>query len=114
MAAVQRILPRHWDGRRLLRFLTGLALLALAFTLPAQVAPVPAAPPAAAVSSASPADAAATADAPPTADAAVPARAAEAVAAEMPTAGAAVRVEAIAMLAGISAHAHGSRGPPLA
>ncbi|MET0422487.1 MAG: hypothetical protein ABW046_01340 [Actinoplanes sp.] len=32
MTAVARVLPREWDGRRLLRFLTGLALLALAFT----------------------------------------------------------------------------------
>ncbi|MFI7544079.1 hypothetical protein [Actinoplanes sp. NPDC049599] len=35
MATVARLLPRHWDGRRLLQFLTGLALIALAFTLPA-------------------------------------------------------------------------------
>lgn len=31
VADVARMLPRHWDGPRLLRFLTGLALLALAF-----------------------------------------------------------------------------------
>lgn len=35
MATVERLLPRHWDGRRLLQFLTGLALIALAFALPA-------------------------------------------------------------------------------
>ena len=29
------VLPRHWDGHRLLRFLAGLAMLALAFTAPA-------------------------------------------------------------------------------
>ncbi|MEV4351393.1 hypothetical protein AB0J83_43610 [Actinoplanes sp. NPDC049596] len=40
MAAVTRVLPRHWDGRRLLRFLTGLAMLALAFTVPAPREPV--------------------------------------------------------------------------
>jgi hypothetical protein len=34
VAEVARLLPRHWDGRRLLRFLTGLALLALAFAAP--------------------------------------------------------------------------------
>ena len=34
MAAVARVLPRLWDGRRLLRFLTGLAMLTLAFTAP--------------------------------------------------------------------------------
>ncbi|BFU43618.1 hypothetical protein [Krasilnikovia sp. MM14-A1004] len=44
MAVVARLLPRHWDGRRLLRFLTGLALLALAFTgrIDAHAAPAPA------------------------------------------------------------------------
>ena len=38
------MLPRHWDGHRLLRFLAGLAMLALAFTAPAFAghdAPVP-------------------------------------------------------------------------
>ena len=46
MAFVERLLPRHWDGRRLLQFLTGLALLALAFALPASAVatPAPAAP----------------------------------------------------------------------
>jgi hypothetical protein len=48
------VLPRHWDGRRLLRFLTGLAMLALAFTVhvtpPAPALPAP--PPVAAVASA--------------------------------------------------------------
>ncbi|HEY0533425.1 MAG TPA: hypothetical protein VGD29_17685 [Actinoplanes sp.] len=53
MTAVTRVLPRHWDGRRLLRFLTGLAMLALAFTVhmtpPAPSPPsLPAALPAAA------------------------------------------------------------------
>jgi hypothetical protein len=41
MAVLARLLPRDWDGRRLLQFLTGLALLALAFAAPA--APVAAA-----------------------------------------------------------------------
>ena len=35
MAPLLRLLPRHWDGRRLLRFVTGLALLALMFGGPA-------------------------------------------------------------------------------
>jgi hypothetical protein len=35
VAVVVRLLPRHWDGRRLLQFLTGLALIALAFAAPA-------------------------------------------------------------------------------
>ncbi|WP_305786916.1 hypothetical protein [Symbioplanes lichenis] len=34
MATVARLHPRHWDGRRLLQFLTGLALIALAFAVP--------------------------------------------------------------------------------
>jgi hypothetical protein len=42
MALLARLLPRDWDGRRLLQFLTGLALLALAFAAPA--APAAAAP----------------------------------------------------------------------
>jgi hypothetical protein len=45
VTAVARLLPRHWDGRRLLRFLTGLALIALAFTATA-LAASPAAEPA--------------------------------------------------------------------
>jgi hypothetical protein len=32
------VLPRNWDGPRLLRFLAGLAMLALAFTTPAPAA----------------------------------------------------------------------------
>jgi hypothetical protein len=45
MAIVARLLPRNWDGGRLLRFLTGLALLALTFVAPAVAVaePVPAA-----------------------------------------------------------------------
>jgi hypothetical protein len=35
VALLGRLHPRHWDGQRLLRFLTGLALLALAFAAPA-------------------------------------------------------------------------------
>ncbi|GGQ54846.1 hypothetical protein [Couchioplanes azureus] len=42
MAVVARLLPRLWDGRRLLQFLTGLALIALAFAAPAlAAAPAP-------------------------------------------------------------------------
>jgi hypothetical protein len=39
VADLARVLPRHWDGRRLLRFLAGLAMLALAFTAPASSEP---------------------------------------------------------------------------
>jgi hypothetical protein len=41
VTAVARVHPRNWDGRRLLRFLAGLAMLALAFTTPAPAAPAP-------------------------------------------------------------------------
>ncbi|MEU4241167.1 hypothetical protein [Actinoplanes sp. NPDC026619] len=44
MTAVARVLPRNWDGHRLLRFIAGLAMLALAFTTPAlaePAAPIP-------------------------------------------------------------------------
>lgn len=44
MTAVARLLPRHWDGRRLLQFLTGLALIALAFTATARATAPPAEP----------------------------------------------------------------------
>jgi hypothetical protein len=40
VATVVRLLPRHWDGRRLLQFLTGLALIALAFAAPTLQGPV--------------------------------------------------------------------------
>jgi hypothetical protein len=43
VALLERLHPRNWDGHRLLQFLTGLALLALAFSAP--VAPAVAAPP---------------------------------------------------------------------
>jgi hypothetical protein len=39
VSAVARLLPRYWDGRRLLQFLTGLALIALAFAVPALLGP---------------------------------------------------------------------------
>jgi hypothetical protein len=45
MTAVTRVLPRYWDGSRLLRFLTGLAMLTLAFTAHLAPAPEPVAPP---------------------------------------------------------------------
>jgi len=49
VAIVARLSPRYWDGRRLLRFLAGLALVALSFAGPAQVAVAAPAAPAAAV-----------------------------------------------------------------
>jgi uncharacterized iron-regulated membrane protein len=63
VAAVERLHPRHWDGHRLLQFLTGVALLVLAFgTAAASASPVtttveaPAAAPAAGRDRAAPAD----------------------------------------------------------
>ena len=44
VAVVAHVLPRHWDGRRLLRLFTGLAMLALAFTGPAAFPVAPPAP----------------------------------------------------------------------
>ncbi|NMO51274.1 hypothetical protein HH310_08745 [Actinoplanes sp. TBRC 11911] len=44
MAELARVLPRYWDGRRLLRFLAGLAMVALALTAPAFSEPVSAGP----------------------------------------------------------------------
>jgi hypothetical protein len=40
VATVARLHPRLWDGRRLLQFLTGLALIALAFAVPS-LSPAP-------------------------------------------------------------------------
>jgi hypothetical protein len=59
VTAVTYVLPRLWDGRRLLRFLTGLAMIALAFT-------VHVTPPAPAHSAERPAVAVAVAQAGPT------------------------------------------------
>src|SRR3954464_53257 len=48
VSGLVQVLPRYWDGRRLLRFLTGLAMLALSFTAHVrEQAPLPAPPPAA-------------------------------------------------------------------
>ena len=78
VSALVHVLPRYWDGRRLLRFLTGLAMLALAFTADVPAAPpaVVAAPPAVAV--AAPAPAAFEPPAPAQAAAPAPAQAAPA------------------------------------
>ena len=53
VAGIARILPRDWDGRRLLQFLAGLALIALSFGLHPGVGVGPAAPPVAAHAAAS-------------------------------------------------------------
>ena len=54
MALLARLLPRDWDGRRLLQFLTGLALLTLAFAAPAAPVAAASAPAPAVVSPAGP------------------------------------------------------------
>jgi hypothetical protein len=144
VADVARLLPRHWDGQRLLRFLTGLALLALAFAAYAGVNT----PPPAAVAEPGPVPAIAAAPAP--AEAAVPAgrpaagdvsaigAQSEAATGDVlpigaqSKAGAALSVVAVALVAGLSVvasvrtggrlavpggvvpGAYGSRGPPLA
>jgi hypothetical protein len=140
VAVLARLLPRDWDGRRLLRFLTGLALLALSFTVPA--APALAAPALAAPALAAPALAAPALAAPAVAVVAPapvavsqPAPAAEstaaATAATEPVAAArsamqsreyvydASRISRVerraadtAGPAGVTAGAHDSRGPP--
>jgi len=144
VAIVERLLPRHWDGRRLLQFLTGLALLALAFAGPGAAVAAPASPArvASLVSPASTgADAAAgsavtgnrvslvggrgpAADAPGEARAAAPAAASDqaAMAVSVPFAGrvevafvpVARPVEESGFAEGVSQSAWGSRGPPRA
>jgi hypothetical protein len=72
MTAVVRVLPRYWDGRRLLRFLTGLAMLTLAFTTHLHPAAEPVVPPAAVAQAAPPASPAVTAEPAPAARPALP------------------------------------------
>jgi hypothetical protein len=108
VTAVVRMLPRHWDGQRLLRFLAGLALLALAF-LPrpdVALATAPAAPVSSVTMSVTPAAAPAEA-----ADE-LPTRSVE-TAVYTATAGT-TPVEAGRVVAPESAHraAYGSRAPP--
>jgi hypothetical protein len=117
VAFVERLLPRHWDGRRLLQFLTGLALLALAFAMPGAAVATPASPaPVSAVVSTS---AAATAEDQAAASAAQSDQAAATVdvlltgpsgVAFVPVA--AVPVETRAFADSESQGAWGSRGPP--
>jgi hypothetical protein len=111
VALLERLHPRHWDGQRFLRFLTGLALIALAFAAP--VAPAAAATPA------PPAVITTTVEAPA---AAKPA----AAAAEQPAAvetcrhdasgyrGVTPPADTAAAVTGVGQRAHGTRGPPRA
>jgi hypothetical protein len=121
VAIVERLLPRYWDGRRLLRFLAGLALLALAFAV--RVDAVAAAPPPAPATSV----VSTTVDAPPATGLTETDRSVATVDAPPPTvdapltgpvgsqvAPAAAVVEPETFAAGIDQPAYGSRGPPRA
>jgi hypothetical protein len=111
VALLERLHPRHWDGQRLLQFLTGLALLALAFAAPA--APAAAAPPApAAVVSA--AEVPTAAEELPAAEDAAPAPVEECWHDASGYATVAQPVDRTAALAGAVQGVHGSRAPPRA
>jgi len=117
VAAVARILPRFWDGRRLLQFLTGLALIAVAFAVPALAGPPATVPPPATVT---------TVDAPATGETAQTGETAGETGAEDPAGSIADRVwvsdgvpaespvagAGVAVLDGISRPAYSERGPP--
>jgi hypothetical protein len=114
VADVVRLLPRHWDGQRLLRFLAGLALLALAFAahagLTAAAGQVPA-PAATTVTTTVDVPAAPASEIAPAADRPADFPAADLSATRIdghtgPDAG--ILVEP----AGADQRAHGSRGPP--
>ncbi|MBU2666493.1 hypothetical protein KOI35_23585 [Actinoplanes bogorensis] len=132
MTAVARVLPRDWDGHRLLRFLTGLAMLALAFAAhlaPARLETAAPAPVLAEASIAAPApvvaDAGIAAPAPVAATSigAAPqdgqiAQAAPAVriatpATELPVGSTVPVLVAVLVLAGLAMRVRGNRGPPL-
>jgi hypothetical protein len=114
VAIVERLLPRYWDGRRLLRFLAGLALLALAFAVRFDAVATPPAPaPASSVVST-------TVDAPPAASVTETDQSAATVDAPLTgpvdsgVAPATVVVEPVPFAAGVDQPAYGSRGPPRA
>jgi len=109
VTAVTRVLPRFWDGRRLLRFLTGLAMLTLAFTVHV-TPPAPALP-------ASPAAAVATSPAAPAQAATQPAaQPAPALPALPPVETPLVISSAVTLLliAGSALRVRAERAPPLA
>ena len=106
MAFVDRLLPRQWDGRRLLRFLAGLALLAASFLSPAPTATAAPAPASSVVGRA--------VEAPATVIDQVPAVVDEPVAAPVEGRPAAVTVEAGTFADSECQRAFGSRAPPRA
>jgi hypothetical protein len=117
VAIVERLLPRHWDGRRLLRFLAGLALFAMSLTLPADVA-TPASSPASVSAEAratvSAASASSTENDQASKPAAVPVPAAVVLVGVEPAAGEAVAGEPVRMLDSECQHDAAPRAPPLA
>jgi hypothetical protein len=110
VALLERLHPRHWDGHRFLQFLTGLALLALAFAAP--VAPVAAAPPPAVVVSSAEVQTASADDASPVSRDASPSE--ECRPDDSGYAAVARPVDRTAALAGVAQRVHGSRAPPRA
>jgi hypothetical protein len=118
VSLLERLHPRHWDGQRFLRFLTGLALIALAFAAP--VAPAAAATPA------PPAVITTTVEAPAAAKPAAAAAEQPAAAVEEPAAvetcrhdasgyrGVTPPADTAAAVTGVGQRAHGTRGPPRA
>lgn len=126
VTAVARVLPRDWDGHRLLRFLTGLAMLALAFA--AQLAPghLATAAPAPAVSAVAVAPVVPVAPAVPVAaDSPAPAEPVSVPAAPVavgaiviaaapmvPAAAAATALTVLIVLSGLFGRTYAVRGPP--
>lgn len=110
VAVVARVLPRHWDGSRLLRFLAGLAMLTLAFTTPSVASPVEATAPPAVAAPAVVAEAGSTAAAPDTD--VTPSTAAERLRPAMPVTAPLVVAAAVLILAGLAARAQAERAPP--
>jgi hypothetical protein len=117
VAAVARILPRFWDGRRLLQFLTGLALIAVAFAIPALAGPPATAPPPATVTTV---DAPAAGEATQTGETGAETGAEDPVASivdriwvtDSEPAGSPVAGAGVVVLDGISRPAYSERGPP--
>jgi hypothetical protein len=117
VAAAGRLYPRHWDGHRLLQFLTGLALLTLAFGTTAASAP-PASSPVTAVTTTVEAPAAAAAapavrDEPASAAVRTSPRSEECSHDASRAARAVPPAADTAALTGVTALAHGSRAPPV-
>jgi hypothetical protein len=115
VTAAVRVLPRHWDGGRLLRFLTGLATLALAFTARLDAPSAPVAP--AVVSAPAPAVAPVPQPVRAVAPAAAPVAAAEPAPvtsrfpAPAPVPAAAITL-GVVLVAGVTLRVRGQRAPP--